>query len=600
MGKSLLINALLHRRHLSKTSATGGACTASAIKYVHKPGMDDLGEIYDVAIQFMDDTELNEIISEHARRYCHFHFSEGVDPTYHDEKERVAQSAEALFCLLWNAYNDEQAEIELQSLLTVERTDNGDLFIAMGSSLLSNAVSIIDLPGLGDLNHNRTAATNSIRRKADFEIIVAKSDRVRTEEVADAQIKQSIRTHGAINTILVLTMIDRDRSKPRTPVPLIKELVTATENAQIEVVDRINSSLSDDEEYECDELIAHMDALSAYQEYLKKAAQCAFVQMRAETLEAQMRFKYKDMDPDPIRFFSVFSFLYIDWMKKRRREDPVLNPEMTGILKLRQFLLDFLAKIARIVDHESKNDAYAEIRPFYNKHVDGLKTRHETLFKTFMQDKLLHLWPNPPEKKSAHAKVTAVVREWANGTRWNTHSNFLREMSIVKKSDSQKYRGKPANWNQEVMEAISPNLLSWCMRMKKETAGISQLLYEAIKGACNEVIEFIKGSPLSPPLKTIALEEWKQRKFKVLEKSGTLETSLKDRLNVIYQYATTESDTRCMIAKVNASRYEQVQKIPYEESWYLKQKAAMLEAMMPQRRCQVHDRPHLQPFLQEG
>jgi hypothetical protein len=69
MGKSLLINALLHRRQLSKTSAAGGACTATAIKYVHKPGMAALSDLYDASVQFIDDVELNEIISEHARNY---------------------------------------------------------------------------------------------------------------------------------------------------------------------------------------------------------------------------------------------------------------------------------------------------------------------------------------------------------------------------------------------------------------------------------------------------------------------------------------------------------------------------------------------------
>lgn len=39
-------------------------------------------------------------------------------------------------------------------------------------------------------------------------MIIAKSDRVKTEIVVDAQLKQSIRTHGAKNTILVLTKID--------------------------------------------------------------------------------------------------------------------------------------------------------------------------------------------------------------------------------------------------------------------------------------------------------------------------------------------------------------------------------------------------------
>ena len=64
------------------------------------------------------------------------------------------------------------------------------------------------MTGLGDLNQSRTAATNAIRRKAKCEIIIAKSERVTTEEVVEEQIRQSIRIHGAKNTILVLTKID--------------------------------------------------------------------------------------------------------------------------------------------------------------------------------------------------------------------------------------------------------------------------------------------------------------------------------------------------------------------------------------------------------
>jgi hypothetical protein len=62
--------------------------------------------------------------------------------------------------------------------------------------------------GLGDLNQSRTAATNAIRRKADFEIIVAKSERVATDEAVHRQVRRSIKAHGAKNTILVLTKID--------------------------------------------------------------------------------------------------------------------------------------------------------------------------------------------------------------------------------------------------------------------------------------------------------------------------------------------------------------------------------------------------------
>jgi hypothetical protein len=68
--------------------------------------------------------------------------------------------------------------------------------------------TILTFKGLGDLNQSRTAATNAIRRKAGYEVIVAKSDRVMTEEVVNQQIRQSIRAHGAKNTVLVLTKKD--------------------------------------------------------------------------------------------------------------------------------------------------------------------------------------------------------------------------------------------------------------------------------------------------------------------------------------------------------------------------------------------------------
>ncbi|KAF2241746.1 hypothetical protein BU26DRAFT_524903 [Trematosphaeria pertusa] len=154
-------------------------------------------------------------------------------------------------------------------------------------------------------------------------------------------------------------------------------------------------------------------------------------------------------------------------------------------------------------------------------------------------------------------------------------------MGIIKKSDSQKYRGRPVNWNQEIGEAINPDLVSWRTKMKKQTASIAALLDTAIKSACDEVSTFISQSSLPVPLKAVALEEWKQRQAKVLEKSACLDMVLREALRKIYKYASTETDIRCMISRVNAAKYEKIQKMPVIESWFHKQKAAMEEAMLP-------------------
>jgi hypothetical protein len=130
MGKSLLINALQNRRNLSKTSAKGKACTASAIKYCSKPGAGEFDEIYDAVVTFMDDAYLNEIIQEHIRRFDHFHFSDNVDPLYHDEEKRSAATAKEFFYLVFNADNNDAAKSQLEILLTAPNIRNGSLLNA--------------------------------------------------------------------------------------------------------------------------------------------------------------------------------------------------------------------------------------------------------------------------------------------------------------------------------------------------------------------------------------------------------------------------------------------------------------------------------------
>ncbi|KAF1952654.1 hypothetical protein CC80DRAFT_552151 [Byssothecium circinans] len=440
MGKSLMVNALTNRRNLSKTSARGGACTASAIKYGLKPGVSDTEESYDASVQFMDDNCLKEIITEHARRYHHFHFGT-VDPDCQFEEERAAHTAEDFFSLVFNAKNDHEAKTTLKGLLSHNSMAGEDFVgavlseaherigetaadgnraikfegigieslmkqveqyvsdvkdfsslwplvdnvtILTSSVLARNGVVLVDLPGLGDLNQSRTAATNTVRRKAQFEIIAAKSERVTTEEVVDQQIKQSIRAHGAKNTILVLTKIDEyflDVHSVETeiqesqahPFPLIKDYIQET--------DEVIASLEIDPYI--DDAGDQVDLLYLYQEHLTRIAQYAFIRARAADMEKEMRTKYLSEDPNPIHVFSISASMYLDWLKERQKQRPFLTPEMTGVPALRTFLLSLTAennyqayrdhifiklpllvdKVRRIAHNEKKDNAYMVTRP---------------------------------------------------------------------------------------------------------------------------------------------------------------------------------------------------------------------------------------------
>lgn len=64
------------------------------------------------------------------------------------------------------------------------------------------------MTGYGDLNQTRTAVVNDYRRKANFEMVVAKSDRYLSSTVQDKYLTRAIQQHKAQNTILVLNKAD--------------------------------------------------------------------------------------------------------------------------------------------------------------------------------------------------------------------------------------------------------------------------------------------------------------------------------------------------------------------------------------------------------
>ncbi|KAF2877062.1 hypothetical protein BDV95DRAFT_614319 [Massariosphaeria phaeospora] len=666
MGKSLLVNALKSRRDLSKTSAKGGACTAAAIIYRYKPGAGDFEDNYDAAVTFMDDECLREIISEHCRRYGHFHFSSNVDPDSYLEEERAAETAKEFFHLVFNAKHDQNARIRLDALSTKPGIQSGALFnetirmaheriaetgadadgviyfrgldikglmervenymarvkghsslwpvvhnvtIFSGSVLARNRVHLIDLPGTGDVNQSRTAATNSIRRSAGFEVIVARSDRVTTEEVVDQQIKQSIRAHGAKNTILVLTRIDEYfldnhsvaneiQTSPQFPFPLIKRFTIETEE-MLKVIDEEDDN--GDKDYGA--VNRHIDLLMSYHEYLAQSAQRSFIQQRAKEMEQEMRLRFIKEDPEPIHVFSVSASMYLDWLKTRQKTRPFLTPLQTGIPQLRKFLLGFSAegnlhayrkhafdtmplfldKVRRISNHESKDSAYAVIRPKFLQLVANLKDQLDTSFNDFIQNKLLKLWTDTSQKEKRSDKIASVVRGWGEAF-WNTYNKVLREKGIVARTKSKKYvpEGKTwgsINWNEEISVEILHDAATWKRKMDKAVAEFARDLESATVCACENIHESIASSSLPPKLKSIAIEEWNQRQDKVLAQEKTANAILREAVKLTYQFATTETDTRCMIAKVNWDIYDEIESIPRGTGVYSIQRDRMNAAM---------------------
>ncbi|KAL5443900.1 hypothetical protein PMIN06_008564 [Paraphaeosphaeria minitans] len=130
LGKSLAINALQHRPNLSTTSASGGACTASAIRFCYKPDAAALSDSFDAKIKFMNDEELTENIQEHIDRYYHFHFSGHVEEETYFEDQSAAEDAEDFFDLLHNSKHDREAASQLKILLNADNIQENNLLKA--------------------------------------------------------------------------------------------------------------------------------------------------------------------------------------------------------------------------------------------------------------------------------------------------------------------------------------------------------------------------------------------------------------------------------------------------------------------------------------
>lgn len=329
------------------------------------------------------------------------------------------------------------------------------------------------------------------------------------------------------------------------------------------------------------EEIEHMEA---YRSHLTELAQCAFVKQRAYEIEQRMCERFRDEDPDPIKVFSVSASMYLDWIKIRQKDRPALNPEMTGIPVLRRFLLGlsaegnyraykehvktklsmFLDKIRRIVQEEKKDDSYAIIRPRFQELTTRLNTVLEAAFDSFVNNRVDEVWKGKAAKEERHASLLKIVSEWGNGVAWNTYAKLAREKGIVARTQAKKYvqpdkRFGSVNWNEEMSAEILPDMKSWKHRMYDAVTSLACDLDRHVLNTCNEIIACITGSEVAEDVKEIAVEEWNQHQERIITQSKKYEKILRNSIRSTYKFATTETDIRCMLAKVNSEAYTMVE-----------------------------------------
>lgn len=387
------------------------------------------------------------------------------------------------------------------------------------------------------------------------------------------------------------------RNSQTYPFPMIRNYMD--ENDAIIVMKEVEAANATDDAV-AQVLTDEIEARESYRVFLRTKASCIFIQQRADGVEEKMRYKYSEDDPDPIRVFSVTSSFYLKWLSPHARSRPNLTAEETGIPSLRRFLLGLSADInfdnyrrhafhklpslldqaTRIAHDDKKDDAYAIIRPGLKKLVSMFKSQHQKSFDNFLKNDVAQVW-DKYQKADRLEKISGVVFQWGNNVRWNTYNKTLRARGLFGQSKATKYKDQAGfiNWNDEITQKTAEDMLAWRRKVMRAVAIIAKDLDKTTTCVCNEVSYFISGSSLSNPLKVIALHEWNKCKTRIVEKSSRLEKILKNEVSDTWKFATTETDTRCMIAKINIPTYDTVEKEPHIDGWYRKQQELMLAAI---------------------
>jgi hypothetical protein len=376
------------------------------------------------------------------------------------------------------------------------------------------------------------------------------------------------------------------------PFPEIRTCCMEAEQALERILEK-----EQDEDFDEIEANRKENLITEYIQYLKNTATIAFVETRAAKIAEEMRNAFLDADPNPIEVFSVSAGMYMDWLKVRTQSTPLFTPAMTGIPQLRRLLLSITAesnwqlyrkhalkkmprlleKIARITDDQSKDDAYAAIRPALEKNISALTDAHHNSFAKFLANKIPRIWADEDIKARRLTAINAVVKKWSEGVRWNTYNMALRQWGIVGKTGAKKYKeqGQQFNWNEDISDQIFEDMGNWKRKLTKVVTRYVPKHHDITLAACRSIVDAISSSALAPSLKEIAIEEWGEYEETISEHSETLRDMLEERVSEVYKYATTEEDFRCMIAQINSDVYDAVASIPRGGGRFATQKRAM-------------------------
>ncbi|KAF9693297.1 hypothetical protein EKO04_008861 [Ascochyta lentis] len=542
----------------------------------------------------LSDTSDNQVVSEKKMK-----------KKVSKEVQRSAGTAEDFFRVMFNADADKEKEVDLQRWLSkpdledgqfldhctglamahlaqIEAEESGsveypnvrdvdlesvryhaasmwplvkNVAISTGSVLLRNGIRFMDLPGYGDLNQTRAAIVNEYRRVADFEMVVAKSDRYLSKTDEDRYLSRATRCHGASNVFLVLNKADICLETPKAQV--MRTVRKGTEEPFVSIGKQFSNIIG----------FAHEDpdTMQDYQKYLIKEAQMADGQYEFNKIRQKLQKK-------GVKTFSVSAARYLEWLDPDRLDHPPYTPSETGIPLLRQALLmlpaeanyqdlsthvfetlaDIQDKVSRILVKFTDDDDITSIRRYLLNRTPELSSKLRTLSTKIPHEIVPKAWD--------YAERIDIINGMANHIKlysrvhYQTFWLMLRNNGIATHG---RYAGK--NLNEELLQMYKNTIKRWRTMTIPKSEKLARLLEKPIQAILLDLQRRMGEVSSDLKLKQRANEALVKLIHRVELARDRLLSRLEGSIGENYMHFTTEDDIKCPIAQQMKSAYVRIE-----------------------------------------
>ncbi|KAJ4989677.1 hypothetical protein SVAN01_04894 [Stagonosporopsis vannaccii] len=454
--------------------------------------------------------------------------------------------------------------------------------ISTGSVLLRHGLCLMDLPGYGDLNQTRTAVVNQFRRTADFEMIVANSERYLTKSDEEFYLSRAIQQRGAENVFLVLNKIDIGRSCLSMPDVEVRQKLKKRDY-KVEPFLTIKDNMAATARLG----FSSVD-VSRYRQYLVREAQMAFCQHECDKIARKVQRK-------GVKTFQVSAGQYHQWVDPQRLRNPSYKPEETGIPRLRKALLALAAapnykdlsthtfemfsdiedKVARILEKFRDDVNVVRIRRHLLLVLPNIGQRMRMLASTVTQELVPEVWDHIG-KHSIASKMNTLIDSSFRNTHYQTFSLMLRNNGFA--IGSQRYSHR--NLNRDFLKLYKPQLKTWKNSTILKAESLCRSLDDLVQTPLTDVQKILDVTPDDPMLKSRANKELKKLHRRIEMAQDRLLFRLEGAVHENYRHFTIEDDIKCPIALYLKEAYIRVDALRRDEArrvgTYQQQRAELL------------------------